>query len=198
MINVLSSPWIGHLYLDFGPDAALTASAPSPDPLDPGCVRLDLAPFQKQWPAWREIGGRLALQAIAPLAALPKTERSELRFLVAGKGADLCALAGKAIGCQLVSQLEEADHGQTYHRVFWGCGATIPEHHQIKTLLNHLRQEGQLVLFGLPADQVSKVHRALTKQGFALRASGREAGLAFLSGSIEDPHAYRDQPGPLA
>jgi hypothetical protein len=196
MIEALASPWIGHLFLDFGKDAR--AAADPEAVYDSGGVRLDLSTHQEHWKSWAQMGGYLALQAIAPLAPLPVAVRSNLRFLVSGPGANLCTLAGQAIGCQSVVALDQVESGQTFHRVFLGCDRGIPEHKQIKPLLDHLRQEGQLVLFGIPADRASAIHQSLSSQGFSLRAAGHEGDLAFLSGSIEDPHTYQMRPGTLA
>jgi hypothetical protein len=205
MIDALPGPWIGHLFLDFGAASqpAKTMAGEFAVPHDgqesnSSSVRLNLSQHSQQWKPWARAGGHLALQAIAPLAALPRSARQSLRFLVAGPGADLCTMAGQAIGCQSVIDLSEVDSGQTFHRVFLGCAQQIPNHHDVKSMLNHLRQEGQLVLYGLPAADLATVHQALAKQGFALRAAGKEGTLAFLSGSIEDPHSFKSRPGALA
>lgn len=169
--------WIGHLYLR--PPGAAAAK-------DHDVVTVEIPEPRIDAPCL------LALRFLSPLAALPAARRAELRMLLTGDCSELVAASCHALGCASVRHWEketiEAD--ATFHRVLFSCQGKEPRVEDFAPLVKHLRQEGQLGLFDLPAATLPQLQNELAEHGFSLRAAGTEAMAGFLAGSIENPQQF--------
>lgn len=170
--------WIGHLYLR--PAGAAAA-------VDSDVVTVDL-------PEGAEVDATnlLALRLLSPLAALPAARRTGLRILLAGQSTQLLASSCQALGCAAIRhwQHDEIAAELRFHRVIYGCGGKEPGLQELAALIPHLRQDGQLGLFELPAAALPRLQTELAEHGFSVRAAGTEQMLGFLAGSIENPQQF--------
>ncbi len=169
--------WIGHLYLR--PEGAAAAS-------DSDVVTVDLQGLAV------DAASLLGLRLLSPLAALPAAQRTGLRILIAGESSELIAKSCRALGCAVVRHWlqDEVSPDATFHRVLFGCAGDSPDLSVLTPLIAHLRQEGQLGLFDLPAESLARVQNELAEHGFSVRAAGTEQLLGFLAGSIENPKQF--------
>ena len=184
-----------------------------PPPPERGVVDVDLGAAGPRVDDWSRSGGLLALQAIAPAAALPNGTRARLSFLGVGPGAALAGYAALRLGARRTElvlhpddqaafdalagndraskrvaayrRIEDAPDGAFHDMVALGCDGAVPPMDQCAPLVRRLRPEGQLLLFGLPADGLEEVFDEVARRGLSLRAMGIRDGLAFLSGSLE-------------
>lgn len=169
--------WVGHLYLR--PAGAVAAS-------DSDVVTVDLHGLEV------DAASLLALRLLSPLAALPAARRTGLRVLLAGHCPELIASTCQALGCAVVRhwQQDEIAADASFHRVIYGCVGNEPALPDLTPLIAHLRHEGQLGLFELPAASLPRVQTELAEHGFSVRAAGTEQMLGFLAGSIENPQQF--------
>ena len=179
MLNLMSAKgvWIGHLYLR--PPGAEAAGR-----VDQVTVELEGAVPDTE--------GLLSLRALAPLASLPESDRRHLRVLLAGERSELTALTVRSLKVEKLSlwEKEPIEEDERFHRILFGCEGKTPDKGQLKPLVARLRQDGELLLFDLPAEDVVPLHQRLAKDGFALRSAGSEGRFGYLSGSVEAPSRF--------
>lgn len=193
---------IGHLRVVRGPAA----------PPIPGVFDLDVGPAGARYDEWVRAGGLLALQAIAPASGIQPADRARLSVLADGPGAALIGYAALVLGAKSVEvalhpedreafeamagreamrravlhrRIDEAEPGAFHALAALGCDGEVPAIERCEPLVRRLRAEGQLLLFGLPADRLEPTFDELAKRGLSLRAMGIADGLAFLAGSLE-------------
>jgi hypothetical protein len=169
--------WIGHLFLR--PEGAAAA-------INSDVVTVDLNDLEV------DTASLLALRLLSPLAALPAARRTGLRVLLAGQTSELLANSCRALGCAMVRHWlqGEVSADTSFHRVLYGCGGNDPDLSELSPLIAHLRQDGQLGLFDLPAASLPRVQNELAEHGFSVRAAGTEQMFGFLAGSIENPKQF--------
>jgi hypothetical protein len=169
--------WIGHLYLR--PAGAAAAS-------DSDVVTVDLHGLEL------DAASLLALRLLSPLAALPAARRTGLRLLLAGPISELLTTSCQALGCAVVRHWhrDEIAADASFHRVIYACAGAEPALSALTPLIAHLRHEGQLGLFDLPAASLPRVQAELAEHGFSVRAAGTEQMSGFLAGSIENPQLF--------
>ncbi len=203
MEEVAEPQRIGHLRLNRG------------EVLPPlqGVVDLELASAGALVDEWLRAGGMLALQAIAPAAALPQPVRSRMSFLGVGPGAALAAYAALRLGAQRAEvvlhpdeqdafdrlartaaeperaasyrRIEDVPNGAFHDMTAYGCDGAVPSLDLCAPLVRRLRPEGQLLLYGFPADALDRMFDEVASRGLSLRAMGIAGGLGFLAGSLE-------------
>ncbi|MBC8330031.1 MAG: hypothetical protein H8E31_14930 [Planctomycetes bacterium] len=181
---------------------------------------MELGAAEERVPSWLEEGGELAVQALNPVAGLPLEERRAYSLVAAGPGAAIGALAGCAIGFARISaalhpddlepfrraakdmdrssvkavasRLEDLPVDRACHIALMGCGGRRPQAADCLPLVRRLRPEGQLVLFGIPQEELQDTFEDFSQRGFSLRGSGIRDGLGFLAGSLD--HGRRLEP----
>lgn len=138
--------------------------------------------------------GLLALRLLAPLAALPASQRTGLKVRLAGSHVELAKIACEALDCDRVV-MEQNSADQTtgeFHRVLFGCDEELPSVDQLRPLIASLREDGQLGIFNLPAARIVEMQKSLASTGFAVRAAGTDGAFGFLAGRVESPAQFRD------
>lgn len=168
--------WVGHLYLH--------PQGTPPDGHDDAVV----VPWEGEAPSAR---CRLGLRFLAPLAALPTAERMALKVLLAGEDREAMRLASTAIGAATAwADDASAPSPAHFQRVLLGVDQRVPALTELASLVPQLRQDGQLGVFGLPADGLMQLASALGEHGFSVRAAGVEDKVGFLAGSFEAPDQF--------
>ena len=199
---------LGHLILDLGCNRTATDRKPGEDHVIP------LGDAMEAMPSWAASGALLAVQAMAPAAALPRKVRHRMSFLGMGPGITLAAFVAICLEAKQVEvvlhptevelfdrlvarresptevnklkRIEDAADGAFHDMVAWGCDGREPDSlSEAIPLVRRMRPEGQLCLFGLPEAGLNETFDGLARKGLALRAMGVRDGLAFLSGSLE-------------
>ncbi len=184
------------------------------DTVQLGHLSIDPRPLGDNAAEWISPSGLLVAQAMAPGAALEQNQIAKLNFLCVGNGSTLAAFLAVQMKCNhvdvvlhpderqqleavlanvssptsvnILSSLEQIDGEHKYHMAAWGCDGVAPKSLvDLAPLVKHLRHEGQLVVFGFPADSTQDVFAEAADKGMALRAVGFRDGLAFFSGSLE-------------
>ena len=167
--------------------------------------------------SWREAGGTLGVHALIPVAGLEAAKRRRHALIAAGGGAAVPALAGAALGLEQVTvvlqapdraafesavaaiahphlsvldHLTDAPADPRYHLAMWGCRGAVPDLADCRGLVQRLKPEGQLVLFGLPKESLDDMFEELARRSWSLRAAGIQDGLAFLAGAVETPGRF--------
>lgn len=178
-------------------------------------IAVELEAAAERVPGWLADGGALAVQALQPVAGLPPAERRAWSLIAAGPGAALGALTAGALGLTEVAavlhpddaapfaaagarspwvrwnacaRLDELANGAHAHLALLGCGGTPPAPAALLPLVKHLRPEGLLVLFGLPAAGLRETFAELSARGLSLRGCGLRGEHAFVAGSLEHGH----------
>lgn len=200
----------GHLHLSF-------AEQEGDKPHE---VWVPLKPVEELLEDWLAAGALLAAQALAPIAAMPKTTRDRLGFLGEGPGVGLAAWIALHLGCPRVEavlhpkeiallqeavdktphaerfrylrRIDEAEDGAFFQLVAYGCDGSLPDSLAITApLVKRMRPEGQLLLFGLPEAELEEAFDRAAKRGLSLRAMGVHEKMAFFAGSLEQRHDFR-------
>ncbi|PCJ53072.1 MAG: hypothetical protein COA70_10450 [Planctomycetota bacterium] len=169
--------------------------------------------------SWISAGGLLAAQAMAPAAAFPAHTRKRLSFLGMGPGSamaayiavcmeighveivlhpndvdafqNLVARRNSPTEVRKLSRVEDATDGAFHDMVAFGCDGKVPESlRDAGPLVRRMRTEGQLLIFGFPADEIKNVFDRAAKKGLSLRAMGNRDDLAFLCGSLEHQNQF--------
>jgi len=157
---------------------------------------------------WQDVGGKLAAQALSPLAAVDPSKTKNLCLLATGPGSAIAGVIGVQLGfkqidlvlhpddaalfakfdkdarANIFDRIEKVPPGRNYHRILLGCDAKAPEVGQGRDLVQRLKREGQFVLFGLPRKELNPTFALFSKHGLSLRACGLEGDFGFLSGSL--------------
>jgi len=183
-------------------------------------VVVPLAPVAEELESWQQAGAMLAAQAMAPVAAMPLAVRKRLHFLGEGPGCGLAAWIALHLGCSQVEvvlhpseregfeaavakvdllepfrnllAISDAEDGAFFHMVAYGCDGVLPESLAVTApLVRRMRPEGQLLLFGLPANELEEAFDRAARRGLSLRAMGVQDELAFFAGSLEHRHDFR-------
>ncbi len=198
--------WMGHIRLCFDD---LHEEMPE------DCARVALAALGEHGPRWMHEGGGLALRALAPLAALGGGELRAMSILLCGPGAGLAAYVAVELGfgrvaltpwpgseetaavlAPLNTKVEWLDPASApapaaqFHRILLGQVPQQPDAFDLAAFAPLLKPEGELALYGMPADQLPPFFESLATRGFALRAAGSEDDKGFLSGSLEQPGRF--------
>ncbi len=202
---------VGCLLLRLGP------GAPAPSGHD---LAVELEPAAERAREWLAEGAELAVQALNPIAGLPLEQRRAFGLVAAGPGAGLAALCACAIGFAriaaalhpddhdpfrlvveamggssektLVNRIEELPTEHAGHLCLLGCGGQAPDPGQMAALVRRLRPEGQLVLFGLPRQDMRDTFEELSRRGLSLRGTGIRGDFGFLAGSPDHGHRLAD------
>lgn len=183
-------------------------------------IWVPLQPIAPLLEDWLAAGGLLAAQAMAPIAAMPKDSRGRLRFLGEGPGVGLAAWIALHLGCPRVEvvlhpqeeahlqtaidktkfgdrfrclkRIDDVDDGAFFMLVAYGCDGLLPDSLAVTApLVKRMRPEGQLLLFGLPSNELEEAFDRAAKRGLSLRAMGVQEELAFFAGSLEHRHDFR-------
>jgi len=151
------------------------------------------------------------MHALCPINTIDIGRRQKMKLLVGGPGAPLAALGATALQIGTVHAVvseSEADAlgtfpsphlstlrnlemvavGRHYHRVLLGFAGTTWDVHACTPWIQHLKPEGQFIVFGIAETQVGQVFKEMAAKGFALRASGRRHDFSFLAGTMEHGH----------
>ena len=194
---------LGHFHLHWEGD---------PPSLERDEFLLDLRSANDAASVVHDAAGRLALQALNPMATLPASQRAQLALLVVGPSATLPFLCACVLGFQRVTAVvaeaekvtlqglmpgnfsgqteyldrtEELPQDRAFHRALLGCDGTVPEVITGAPLVQRLRPEGQFILFGLPQTSTQDTFVRFSENGLSLRGAGFRENLAFLAGSLD-------------
>ncbi len=200
---------LGDFFLQVAPDA-------HPGARD---LVLDLRPAAARVPEWQAAGGLLGVQALTPLADVPERGRAGMAFLGAGPGCALPALAALRLGFRAVElvahpedeepfralaaaagatgawrlhrRVDEVPAGALHHWVMAGCDGQAPGAMEpFGPFVRRLRPEGQMVLFGLPANAIEETFLRAAGHGMALRSLAVQGSLAAIGGSLEHRNTF--------